>query len=119
MAYTHLGDQATLAATEKAKALAAAKAASPAKILAMRSKGAADAKAGNYAPPPPAPKPDFDTMNYQAGWKSTGIPLPSGVVEVKAPSAAGGSDDEAGSKTPLIIGGAVVAAVAAFIFFRR
>ena len=100
-----------MAAAEKAKAIAAAKVAGKkaieAKVLAMRNKGAADAKAGKYAPPPPAPAPDFDTMNYREGWKSTGIPLPT--------ESAGG----AASKTPLIIGGAVVAAVAAFIFFRR
>ena len=96
-----------MAAAEKAKVIAAAKAAGKkaieAKVLAMRNKGAADAKAGKYAPPPPAPAPDFDTMNYQAGWKSTGTPLPT---------EAGGS-----SKTPLIIGGALAAA--AFIFLRR
>jgi hypothetical protein len=100
-----------LAAAEKAKVIAAAKAAGKkaieAKVLAMRNKGAADAKAGKYAPPPPAPAPDFDTMNYREGWKSTGIPLPT-------ESAGGG----AASKTPLLVGGAV-AAVAALILLRR
>jgi peptidoglycan hydrolase-like protein with peptidoglycan-binding domain len=72
-------------AKEKAKAAAAAK------VNAMRQRGIADAKAGKYAPPaPPAPSPDgkpvpdYDTMNYQSGWISTGKPLPPGVILIGA-----------------------------------
>ena len=81
-----LGDVATLEAAKaskaKAKVIADAKAAAKAqieaKVKALKDRGAADARTGSYNPPAPAPPPDFDTANYQAGWQTV-KPLPSGV----------------------------------------
>jgi peptidoglycan hydrolase-like protein with peptidoglycan-binding domain len=108
-----------------AKAKEAAKAKTAAKISTMNQRGVADAKAGKYAAPVPTAPPDFDTMNYQAGWLSTGAALPPGVVRivaggVAATDAAGapGSSDGAGggggNQTMIaaaIVGAAAIAAV--------
>ena len=91
---------------------AAKQAAFAAKALPMREKGASDAKAGTYKPPPASPPPDFDTANYQAGWLSTGKSLPANVARVSYSdeNKQGGGKDS----TPLIVGGVVLAAVAFF-----
>jgi hypothetical protein len=127
MAYTTLGDQAALEAAknelDKKKAIAAAKekARVSVQIIALRNKGAANAKAGKYLPPPSVPAPDFDTMNYQAGWLSTGVALPAGVVHIgEGGRPVQGEETAAGaSKTPLIVGGLAAAAAVAFFVLRR
>lgn len=125
MAYTTVGSTAALTAAEqdKAKAMAAAKekARTNVKVAVMRSKGAGDAKAGKYLPPPSVPAPDFDTMNYQAGWTSTGAALPAGVVRIgDGGRPVQSSETGAGaSKTPLIVGGLAAAAAVAFLVLRR
>ena len=109
MAYSMIGDAARDESKRKAIAIARveAQAAIKAKILPLQSRGAADAKAGKYAPPPTAPAPDFDTMNYQAGWLATGAALPSGVVRIGAGGRLVEEESPEGSKTPLIIAAAV------------
>jgi hypothetical protein len=81
-------------AMTKAEAIEAAKKKARAqmedKIARMRQKGIADAMAGRYDPPAPIPAPDYDTMNYQAGWMSTGAALPPGVALVGAGGVPGG-----------------------------
>lgn len=114
----------------KAEAIAKAKEAAKAKIAAkvsdMRQKGIADAKVGKYAAPTPIAPPDFDTMNYQAGWLSTGTALPPGVVHIGAggkpvTDAAGGGEDAAGGgdNKMLITGGILAAAAVAAVFILR
>lgn len=65
--------------TARDRAIAAAKSAArsqaEAKIKALRDRGARDARTGSYNPPTPVPPPDFDTINYQAGWQTV-KPLP-------------------------------------------
>jgi hypothetical protein len=98
-----------------AEAKAKAKAAIIEKIMAQRNRGIADANAGTYSPPPAKPAPDYDTINYQVGWKSTGKPLPSGAAGA---AAEGPSAPPPASSFPLI---PVLAAVgvAAFLFLRK
>lgn len=110
-----------------AKAKEEAKAKSAAQISDMRQRGIADAKVGKYAAPAPTAPPDFDTMNYQAGWLSTGAALPPGVVPVGAggiprsqaeasgPSGPSGSGDQ---NKMLIVGGVVCAVALLFILKR-
>ena len=118
-------DQALAAARDKAKQAAVAK------INAQRNKGIADAKAGTYAPPPAVPVPDFDTMNYQAGWISTGKPLPPGVVHIGSGGVpvtsggdtgggdTGGGDTGGGNQKMIAIGIVGVAAVAALVLLKK
>lgn len=123
MAYTTIGSAEALAAAEKSKALAAAKekVRTSGKVALMRNKGAADAKAGKYQPPPSVPTPDFDTMNYQAGWLSTGAALPAGVVRIGdgGRPVQGAETAPQASKTPLVVGGLAAAAAVAFLVLRR
>ena len=123
MAYSMIGDAVALKKAGRSKAIVsarvAAQAAIKAKILPLQSRGAADAKAGKYAPPPTAPAPDFDTMNYQAGWLATGAALPSGVVRIGAGGRLVEEESPAGSKTPLIIAAAVAVAAVSFLVLRR
>jgi hypothetical protein len=110
-------------ATTKAEAIAKAREAAKAKlanrIALMRQKAIADAMAGRYDPPAPVPAPDYDTMNYQAGWLSTGKALPSGAGGASAggsagPSSTGGGGDDKKSSFPVVpvaIGAAVLAAI--------
>jgi len=97
-----------------AKAKEAAKAKTVVQINAMRQKGIDDAKAGRYAAPAPTPPPDFNTMNYQAGWMSTGAALPPGVALV-AKSASGSTD----RNKMLIVGGVAGAAVLLLLVLKR
>jgi hypothetical protein len=121
-------------AVEKAKE--AARAQIEAKISDMRQRGIADAKVGKYAAPAPTAPPDFDTMNYQAGWLSTGAALPPGVVPVGeggipeesgggagaggagGASGAGGAGG-AGSKFPVVPVAIGAAALAALLLLKR
>ena len=123
MAYSMIGDAAALDKSKRSKAIAsarvAAQAAIAAKILPMQSRGAADAKAGKYTPPTPVPAPDFDTQNYQAGWLSTGVALPPGVVRIGDGGRLVEEESPAGSKTPLIIAAAVAVAAVSFLVLRR
>lgn len=111
-------DEAIKQAKDKAKAAAAAK------VNVMRQKGIADAQAGKYAPPVPTDPPDYDTMNYQGGWISTGKPLPPGVILIGAggvavtsasdagqPPAPPGDDNQKAMIAVGILGAAAVAAV--------
>jgi hypothetical protein len=138
MAYVSLGSSALdltkrtpAAPRTKAEAIAAAKAAAKAKIAAqvldMRQKGINDAETRKYAPPAPTAPPDFNTMNYQAGWLSTGAALPSGVVRIgdggRPVDAAGGGaagGGGAGVDNKMLIAGGVLAAaaVAAVVLMR-
>lgn len=116
----------------KAEAITAAKAAAKAKIAAqvldMRQKGINDAETRKYAPPAPTAPPDFNTMNYQAGWLSTGAALPSGVVRIgdggrpadAAGGTAAGGGGGAGVDNKMLIAGGVLAAaaVAAVVLMR-
>jgi hypothetical protein len=98
--------------------------------MAQRNKGAADARAGTYNPPLPQPAPDFDTANYQAGWKTV-KPLPTGAADAVAAAAAGGGAPDAPGGAPDAPGGAppagglpiipilAVAGVAAFLLLRK
>lgn len=106
-----------------------AKAAGTKKILDQRQKGAADATAGKYDPPPalPASAPDFDTMNYQAGWLSTGKALPAGVVHIGAggkpvepPTGdAGGSGGSGINQKMIALGVLAAGGIAALFIFKR
>lgn len=104
-----------------------AKAASTSKVNAMRQKGITDAKAGKYAAPAPTAPPDFDTMNYQAGWLSTGAALPPGVVHIGAggvpvTDAGGGGAGGGGAgglDSKLLIAGGIAAAAVLFVVMRR
>lgn len=111
-------------AAAKAEAIAAAVAAAKAKIAAqvldMRQKGIADAKAGRYAAPAPTPPPDFNTMNYQAGWMSTGAALPPGVVLVGAGGVpVGKASGSTAQNKMLLVGGVVGAAVLLLLVLKR
>jgi hypothetical protein len=111
-----------------AEAKIKAKAAMVDRIKAIRSKAAADAAAGTYSPPPAKPAPDYDTANYQAGWKAV-KPLPVGTPDVVAAAAASAPDASGGA--PAAPGGAppssglpivpilAVAGVVAFLFLRK
>jgi peptidoglycan hydrolase-like protein with peptidoglycan-binding domain len=116
----------------KAEAIAAAKAAAKAKIAAqvldMRQKGINDAETRKYAPPAPTAPPDFNTMNYQAGWLSTGVALPPGVVRIgdggrpvatAAGGDAAGGGAGAGDNKMLIAGGVLAAAAVAAVVLMR
>jgi hypothetical protein len=107
-----------------AKAKKAARAQIEAKVSDMRQRGIADAKVGKYAAPAPTAPPDFDTMNYQAGWLSTGAALPPGVVPVgaggipRSPAGASGPFGSGDQNKMLIVGGVVCAVALLFILKR-
>lgn len=108
-----------------AEAKAKAKAAMLEKIMAQRNRAIADAQRGTYSPPPAKPAPDYDTANYQAGWKSTGKALPSGVVDAVAAGAAAAAAGAGAPGTPPpassfpLIPVLAVAGIAAFLFLRK
>ena len=93
------------------------------KIMVQRNRGIADAQRGTYSPPPAKPAPDYDTANYQAGWKSTGKPLPAGVSDAVAAGAAAAGTGPAAPPPPAssfpLIPVLAVAGVAAFLFLRK
>ena len=100
-----------------------AKAAATERAIAMREKGKADAQAGTYAPPkPPASGPDYDLALYQAGWTSTGKPLPTNAAPAAIP---GGASTPTSTPTdgaggfPLVPVALGVAALAGAFFFLR
>lgn len=109
-------------AIEQAKVRA--KGAAEEKAVALRQRGAADAKAGNYNPPSkPSTGPDYDLPLYQAGWTSTGKPLPSGVAPAVAAGAASAAPARPGAagEIPVVpIAIAVVAlGIGAFLVMRK
>lgn len=103
-----------------------AKGAAEERAVALRQRGAADANAGTYnPPPPPASGPDFDLRLYQSGWTSTGKPLPTGIAPASAgpapsPPADGGAGGGAAGGIPLVPI-AIVAALGLgiFLFTRK
>jgi len=117
-----LGDVATLEAAKAAKAKAkviadakaAAKAQIEAKVKALKDRGAADARTGSYNPPAPAPPPDFDTANYQAGWQTV-KPLPSGVPPQNVAPASTGAP----STFPIVPVAIAAAGLAAILLMRK
>lgn len=59
------------------------------KISDLINKGIADAAINSYQPPPTQSGINYDIMNYQNGWLSTGKELPEGVQRVRQPSVLG------------------------------
>lgn len=111
-------------AIEQAKVRA--KGAAEEKAVALRQRGAADANAGAYNPPPKASAgPDYELALYQAGWTSTGKPLPSGVAPASvvavptAPTAPARSGTAGGIPVVPIAIAVVALGIGAFLVMRK